>query len=66
MYINYCQACNRYTMQEKCPICKKPAATAHPAKFSPEDKDSAERIEFQRRFPGENLLTRKAYDYKIE
>lgn len=53
-------------MQEKCPICKKPAATAHPAKFSPEDKDSAERIEFQKRFPGENLLTRKAYDYKLE
>jgi H/ACA ribonucleoprotein complex subunit 3 len=33
-----CVDCNRYTLKEKCPKCKGETSSAHPAKFSPDDK----------------------------
>ncbi len=33
-----CTNCNRYTMQDTCPICNTKTITAHPPKFSPDDK----------------------------
>jgi len=36
--IRKCTACNRYTLQENCPVCGKNTVMAHPAKFSPDDK----------------------------
>jgi H/ACA ribonucleoprotein complex subunit 3 len=27
-----------YTLKEKCPLCKEETVSAHPAKFSPDDK----------------------------
>ena len=33
-----CVDCNQYTLKEKCPKCKGETASAHPAKFSPDDK----------------------------
>ncbi|CAL6002144.1 Ribosome_biogenesis protein Nop10 [Hexamita inflata] len=66
MYLNICQKCERFTMAEKCPMCGKAVVTAHPAKFSPEDKDSQARVEFQKRSPGENLLTKEKYNFVLE
>ena len=33
-----CPNCGRYTLEEKCPNCKSATYSAHPPKFSPEDK----------------------------
>ncbi|RNJ78070.1 MAG: RNA-protein complex protein Nop10 [Nitrosopumilus sp. H8] len=33
-----CTECKRYTLKEKCPACSGDTASAHPAKFSPDDK----------------------------
>ena len=33
-----CIKCNQYTLKEKCPKCDKETISAHPAKFSPDDK----------------------------
>ena len=33
-----CTKCNQYTMKEKCPKCSEETISAHPAKFSPDDK----------------------------
>jgi len=33
-----CISCNRYTLKEDCPNCKGETISAHPAKFSPDDK----------------------------
>ncbi|MGA2663346.1 MAG: RNA-protein complex protein Nop10 [Nitrososphaerales archaeon] len=33
-----CTACHCYTMKEVCPRCGGAAVTAHPAKYSPDDK----------------------------
>lgn len=31
--------CDRtYTLQEKCPACGRPTVSAHPARFSPDDR----------------------------
>ncbi len=36
--LRYCPRCDRYTLEEFCPICKEKTISAHPPKFSPEDK----------------------------
>jgi len=36
--LRICRKCNRYTFEEKCPICGGPTGIAHPPKFSPDDK----------------------------
>lgn len=33
-----CSKCNHYTLKEKCPKCGEETISAHPAKFSPDDK----------------------------
>jgi H/ACA ribonucleoprotein complex subunit 3 len=30
--------CGKYTVMEKCPVCGQPTLTAHPPRFSPEDR----------------------------
>lgn len=39
-----CTKCSRYTLKPTCPVCGSPTRTAHPAKFSPEDKYANYRI----------------------
>lgn len=33
-----CKNCFQYTLRDKCPNCKEETISAHPAKFSPDDK----------------------------
>ena len=33
-----CSKCFQYTLKETCPKCKEQTISAHPAKFSPDDK----------------------------
>ena len=33
-----CVKCFEYTLKEKCPKCNEQTISAHPAKFSPDDK----------------------------
>ena len=33
-----CPKCGRYTLKEKCPVCGTETVSAHPPRFSPEDK----------------------------
>jgi len=33
-----CPKCFQYTLKEKCPKCNEQTISAHPAKFSPDDK----------------------------
>ena len=33
-----CVACHAYTMKDACPKCGGATTTAHPAKYSPDDK----------------------------
>ncbi|AFS79951.1 RNA-binding protein Nop10p [Candidatus Nitrosopumilus koreensis AR1] len=33
-----CTRCNQYTLKEKCSRCDEQTISAHPAKFSPDDK----------------------------
>ena len=33
-----CPKCNRYSLKEKCLLCNEETISAHPAKFSPDDK----------------------------
>ena len=33
-----CSKCFHYTLKEKCPKCGEETNSAHPAKFSPDDK----------------------------
>ena len=36
--ILYCENCNEYTLQEKCPVCGSRTVQRKPPKYSPEDK----------------------------
>eukprot|EP00766_Chilomastix_caulleryi_P004065 gnl/Chilomastix_caulleri/5222.p2 GENE.gnl/Chilomastix_caulleri/5222~~gnl/Chilomastix_caulleri/5222.p2 ORF type:complete len:63 (+),score=6.75 gnl/Chilomastix_caulleri/5222:33-221(+) len=49
MYMRICPACGRYTLKESCPVCGNSSISAHPAKFTPDDKFSQERIEYKKR-----------------
>ncbi len=33
-----CRGCGRYTLKEVCPECGSPTTSAHPPRYSPEDK----------------------------
>lgn len=33
-----CSACNTFTLKVECPKCQAKTKSAHPAKFSPDDK----------------------------
>lgn len=39
-----CGSCGRYTLAEQCPACGTEPASAHPAKFSPDDKYARYRL----------------------
>ncbi len=38
MKLKKCPKCGRYTLKDVCPACKVKTISAHPPKFSPEDK----------------------------
>ena len=40
-----CLACKKYTLKNECPQCNGKTKTAHPAKFSPDDKYMRYRLE---------------------
>ncbi|NDB88785.1 MAG: RNA-protein complex protein Nop10 [Nitrosopumilaceae archaeon] len=42
--LRICLECKRYTLKEECPRCQAKTTTAHPAKFSPDDKYARYRI----------------------
>ncbi len=39
-----CSICKKYTLKEECSFCQTKTVTAHPAKFSPDDKYARYRI----------------------
>lgn len=39
-----CRLCNKYTLAEQCPSCGTEPTSAHPAKFSPDDKYARYRL----------------------
>jgi len=39
-----------YTLQKLCPKCQEPTVSAHPARFSPDDKFSKQRVTLKKRF----------------
>jgi len=43
--IRYCERDHRYTLFIHCPVCGEPTRTAHPARYSPEDRYGAYRRE---------------------
>ena len=45
MLLQFCDNCKQYTLKQRCPRCNSQTRSAHPARFSPEDKDSAARIQ---------------------
>lgn len=49
MLLQYCDQCKEYTLKSVCPVCGQGTRAAHPAKFSPVDPYSKERIEMKRR-----------------
>lgn len=44
-HIKKCLSCDRYTLQENCPICSKRTIMPRPAKYSPEDKNGKYRLQ---------------------
>lgn len=57
-----CDNCDQYTLEQKCPQCGFETRSAHPARFSPEDKDSADRIAIKERW---NQLPYQKEDIKM-
>jgi H/ACA ribonucleoprotein complex subunit 3 len=49
----YCDSCHKYTMKKMCDHCNVATRSAHPARFSPDDKYAKQRTTLKRRF---NLL----------
>ncbi|MDD3621666.1 MAG: RNA-protein complex protein Nop10 [Methanofollis sp.] len=41
--IQYCERDRRYTLFSRCPVCGGPTRTAHPARYSPQDRYGAYR-----------------------
>lgn len=39
-----CVSCNRYTLKTRCPACDADTESAHPAKYSPDDKYARYRL----------------------
>jgi H/ACA ribonucleoprotein complex subunit 3 len=36
--LHVCRSCGRYTFQARCPECKEPTRTPHPARYNPADR----------------------------
>ncbi len=49
MHLMRCDHCSVYTIQKQC-TCGNPTRSAHPARFSPDDKFSKERVTLKKRF----------------
>jgi len=45
-----CPACGAYTFRDVCPSCGSPTGSAHPPRFSPEDKWGKYRREAKKRW----------------
>ncbi|KAH0576548.1 Ribosome biogenesis protein Nop10 [Spironucleus salmonicida] len=56
MHLQKCPGCQQYTLAEFCKDCKSDTMTAHPAKFSPHDVSSAQRIETYKKNPGSHPI----------
>ncbi|OHT17676.1 putative H/ACA ribonucleoprotein complex subunit 3-like protein [Tritrichomonas foetus] len=50
MLLYFCDNCNQYTLKQQCPNCNKATRSAHPARFSPQDQESAHRYEVKKKF----------------
>ncbi|KAH3745176.1 alpha actinin [Pelomyxa schiedti] len=50
MFLMFCDACQKYTLKRICDLCHAPTRSAHPARFSPEDKFSKARVTIKRRY----------------
>ncbi|KAK8894134.1 hypothetical protein M9Y10_022567 [Tritrichomonas musculus] len=50
MHLQYCDHCKQYTLKQSCPNCGKATRSAHPARFSPQDKESAHRYHVKEKF----------------
>ena len=50
MFLTYCDCCKQYSMRKICTKCGKPTRSAHPARFSPDDKYSKNRVILKKRF----------------
>jgi len=59
-----CNACNRYTLEKICPICKSESTTPHPPKFSPEDKYVRYRI--HDRYKSKEISTSNISQYNLD
>jgi len=46
--IKKCPVCGRYTLEDYCPVCKSRTKSAHPPRFSPEDRYVKYRIQLKR------------------
>lgn len=57
MILQYCDTCKQYTLKTVCPNCGNATRSAHPARFSPQDQESAHRYAVKRKFG--LLLTQK-------
>ncbi|KAK4532639.1 hypothetical protein CCYA_CCYA13G3496 [Cyanidiococcus yangmingshanensis] len=52
MYLMKCEKDSNhgYTLKKTCPICQEPTVSAHPARFSPDDKFSKQRLALKKRY----------------
>lgn len=50
MHLMYCNICSKYTLTKHCTQCNTTTRSAHPARFSPDDKFSKQRITLKKRF----------------
>lgn len=62
MLLQICDNCHQYTLKTTCPHCGKGTRSAHPARFSPADKESAHRVAVKRKF---GLLPQQKPDMKL-
>ena len=50
MLLQYCENCNRYTFKSVCPNCGHGTRSAHPARFSPQNQESANRYQTKEKY----------------
>jgi H/ACA ribonucleoprotein complex subunit 3 len=50
LLLQYCEHCKQYTLKTVCPQCGSGTRSAHPARFSPADKESAARYQTKKKF----------------
>ncbi|KAL0485357.1 H/ACA ribonucleoprotein complex subunit [Acrasis kona] len=50
MLMRYCEGCSLYTLKASCAKCEKETRSAHPARFTPDDKYSKYRVELKKKY----------------